>query len=65
MVEARLGIALVPEYHASRYVTSGPVVAVPLDEDWAERHWKLCVRDGESLPAPVQLLLNHLSARAA
>lgn len=63
MVEARLGIALVPEHHAARYVASGPVVAVPLDEEWAVRHWKICVRDAESLPAPVQLLIKHLSAR--
>jgi DNA-binding transcriptional LysR family regulator len=65
MVEARLGIALVPEHHAARYVSAGPVVAVPLDEDWAVRHWKICVRDAEPLPAPVQLLLKHLSARQA
>ncbi|MBB3459195.1 DNA-binding transcriptional LysR family regulator [Rhizobium sp. BK313] len=63
MVEAKLGIALVPEHHAARYVTSGPLVSVPLDEDWAVRHWKICVRDAESLPAPVQLLINHLSSR--
>jgi DNA-binding transcriptional LysR family regulator len=63
MVEARLGIALVPEHHAARYVNSGPLIAVPLDEDWAVRHWKICVRDSDSLPAPVQLLVKHLGAR--
>jgi DNA-binding transcriptional LysR family regulator len=64
MVEARLGIALVSEHHAARYVASGPLVAVPLDEDWAVRHWKICVRDAESLPAPVQLLIRHLGAQS-
>jgi DNA-binding transcriptional LysR family regulator len=64
MVEARLGIALVSEHHAARYVASGPLVAVPLDEDWAVRHWKICVRDAESLPAPVQLLIRHLGAHS-
>ena len=60
MVEARLGIALVSEHHAKRYGGSSPLVAIPLDEDWAVRHWKICVRDAESLPAPVQLLIKHL-----
>jgi DNA-binding transcriptional LysR family regulator len=62
MVEARLGIGLVPEHHAERYVSSAPLVAVTLDEPWAERHWKICVREAESLPAPVQLFLKHLLA---
>ncbi|MDQ0623365.1 LysR family transcriptional regulator [Paraburkholderia graminis] len=62
MVEARLGIGLVPEHHAERYVSSGPLVAVQLDEPWAERHWKICVREAETLPAPVQLFLKHLLA---
>jgi hypothetical protein len=35
-------------------------VAVQLDEPWAERHWKICVREAETLPAPVQLFLKHL-----
>jgi hypothetical protein len=37
-------------------------VAVQLDEPWAERHWKICVREAETLPAPVQLFLKHLLA---
>ncbi|BCQ29413.1 LysR family transcriptional regulator (plasmid) [Caballeronia sp. NK8] len=64
MVEARLGVGLVPEHHAERYVSSAPLVAVLLDEPWAERHWKICVREAESLPAPVQLFLKHLLASA-
>ncbi|RDJ19946.1 LysR family transcriptional regulator [Bosea caraganae] len=65
MVEAKLGIALVPEHHAARYVATAPLVAVPLDEDWAVRHWNICVRDVLSLPAPVQLLMTHLGTRHA
>ncbi|HEY2021888.1 LysR family transcriptional regulator [Paraburkholderia sp.] len=65
MVEARLGVGLVPEHHARRYVSSAPLVAVQLDEAWAERHWKICVREAESLPATVQLFLKHLLARRA
>jgi DNA-binding transcriptional LysR family regulator len=62
MVEARLGIALVPEHHAARYVASAPVVAIALDEDWALRHWKICVRDAETSPAAVQSLVKHLTS---
>ena len=61
MVEAQLGIGLVPEGCAPRYVTSGKVVAVALDEPWATRQWKICVQDGQSLPPPVRLLLQHLT----
>jgi DNA-binding transcriptional LysR family regulator len=65
MVEARLGIALVPKHHAARYVATAPLVAVPLDEAWAERHWKICVRDVDSAPMAVRLLIRHLTARDA
>ncbi len=65
MVEAKLGIALVPEHHAARYVAPNHMVAVPLDEPWGVRHWKICTRDVDSLPAPVQLLVTHLGSRGA
>lgn len=63
MVEAKLGIGLVPEHHATRYVSAAALKAVPLDEDWAIRRWSICVRDAPSLPAPVQLLVKHLTSR--
>jgi hypothetical protein len=52
----------VPEHHAARYVASAPVVAIALDEDWAVRHWKICVRDAETSPAAVQSLVRHLTS---
>jgi DNA-binding transcriptional LysR family regulator len=61
MIEAQLGVGLVPEYCAKRYATAGRVVVVPLDETWATRHWNICVRDVVSLPPPVRLLVEHLS----
>ena len=60
MVEAQLGIGLVPEACAMRYADAGKSVTIVLDEPWAIRQWKLCVRDGP-LPAPVRLLLDHLA----
>jgi DNA-binding transcriptional LysR family regulator len=65
MVEAKLGLALVPEQHANRISTVAHLAAVPLDEDWALRRWKICTRDSDSLPTPVQLLVDHLSTRCA
>lgn len=65
MVEAGLGIALVPEGHAERFIATRPVTAVAVDEPWAERHWKLCTREYGVLPAPAQLLLRHLGGRPA
>lgn len=64
MVEAQMGIGLVPEGCAARYVTSGDLVAIRLDEPWAVRQWSLCVQDTPSLPPPVRLLLKHLTAGA-
>jgi DNA-binding transcriptional LysR family regulator len=63
MVEAKLGIGIVPEHHAARYVNTAPLAAVPLDEDWAIRRWNICVREAASLPAPVHLLVRHLTSR--
>jgi DNA-binding transcriptional LysR family regulator len=61
MVEARLGIGLVPEKCAERYTVGGNTVAVTLDEAWATRQWNLCVHEDQTIPAAVKLLLNHLT----
>ncbi len=64
MVDAGLGIALVPESHAERFVATRPLASVMLDEAWAVRQWKLCTREYSLLPAPAQLLVRHLSHRS-
>lgn len=61
MVEAQMGIGLVPEGCAARYVTGGTLVAIKLDEPWAIRQWNICVQDTQTLPPPVRLLLKHLT----
>lgn len=61
MVEARLGIGLVPEVCANHYVAHGQLVALDLDEDWAERQWNLCVQATHNMPPPVSSLLKHLT----
>jgi DNA-binding transcriptional LysR family regulator len=62
MVEARMGVGLVPEGCAERYVAGGRLVAIKLDEAWATRQWSICVQDSQTLPPPVRLLLKHLTA---
>ena len=65
MVEAQLGVGLVPEGCAARYVAGGKLAAVKLDEPWAIRQWNICVQDSQSLPPPVKLLLKHLTDGAS
>lgn len=61
MVEAQMGIGLVPEGCAARYVTAGNLVALGLDETWSFRQWNICVQDSQTLPPPVKMLLKHLT----
>lgn len=60
MVEAQLGVGLVPEKCAENYVAGGNLAALALDEPWAERQWNLCIQEGQTMPPPVRLLLDHL-----
>lgn len=61
MVETGLGIGLVPEGCAARYVSTGELKVLRLEDAWAERQWNICVQDSASLPPPVRLLLDHLT----
>jgi DNA-binding transcriptional LysR family regulator len=61
MVEAGLGIGVVPLDSATRYGTSWRVTAIPLDEVWATRQWRLCVRDTASLSGATRHLLEFLT----
>lgn len=61
MVEAQLGIGLVPEGCASRYVSGGNLATVQLNDSWSVRQWTICTQDGP-MPPPVRLLLDHLTS---
>jgi DNA-binding transcriptional LysR family regulator len=61
MVQANLGVGLVPERFADKMKSVMNIEAIPLDEPWAIRqHW-IAVRDLASLPLAAQLLVRHLS----
>jgi DNA-binding transcriptional LysR family regulator len=60
MVEAGIGVAIVPEPVARRWERS--VRAVQLTDPWARRHLALCVRKRASLSPHAQSLATHLAA---
>lgn len=60
MVEAGLGIGIVPQGAAKPYFKGLRLRAVQFDEPWANRELKICVRSFEALPAAAKLLVEHL-----
>jgi DNA-binding transcriptional LysR family regulator len=60
MVETGLGIGVLPRAVAQPYIKTLGVRAIALDEGWARRELKICVRSFASLPVAAQLLVNHL-----
>jgi DNA-binding transcriptional LysR family regulator len=60
MVEAGLGIGIVPRGAAKPYFKGLRIRPVQLRETWANRDLKLCVRAYDALPAAAKLLVDHL-----
>ena len=63
MVQAGLGIAIMPQLVAEGYRSSLKIAAVPLQEPWAIRRLDLCVQDMDALPPAARLLVDHLIRR--
>lgn len=61
LVDAGLGIAIVPESVTALYSKSMAVKAVPLDERWALRRLMICVRDHNGLTPPAAAFFAHLT----
>ena len=64
MVEAGLGVAVIPEGVLATCAGNLAVRGVRLQNDWAFRDLVLCVRDPERLTASAKLMLRHLRAGA-
>lgn len=64
MVEAGLGVGLVAQKSAERYAAGRAVRSVRLDEPWALREWKLCIRELAALPPAAARLVAYLSQGA-
>jgi len=60
MVEAGLGIGIVPQGAAKPYFKGLRIRQVTLDESWAHRELKICVRSYDALHAAAKLLVDHL-----
>jgi DNA-binding transcriptional LysR family regulator len=63
LVDAGLGIAVVPESAARLYARSLAVAWLALDERWAERRLLVCVRDLHALTPPAAACVAHLIRR--
>jgi DNA-binding transcriptional LysR family regulator len=64
MVEAGLGIGILPKATAKPYVKALRIRAISLNEPWASRELKIGVRSFEALPSAAKLLVRHLTQAA-
>jgi DNA-binding transcriptional LysR family regulator len=60
LVEARMGVGVVPQEITAGRFNPANLAVVPLDEPWAERTLVLAVRDRVSLPPATRLLVEYL-----
>lgn len=64
MVEAGVGLAIIPDAAARRYSRSTRIRMVRMTDPWTRRRLAICTRGRQSLPRPVQQLADHLKAFA-
>src|ERR671913_2200577 len=60
MVEAGVGLGIVPETTARRAARTMAITAVDLDDPWAARDLTLCIRSLKELPPSARQLVDHL-----
>jgi DNA-binding transcriptional LysR family regulator len=60
MVEAGLGIGILPKNSARPYQRALQIKAIKLDEPWARRELAICMRSYDDLSAAAKLLVDHL-----
>jgi len=60
MVEAGVGLGIVPETTARRTARTAAIAAVDLEDPWAARDLTLCIRSLKDLPPSVRQLVEHL-----
>jgi DNA-binding transcriptional LysR family regulator len=60
MVQAGLGIGVLPRGSAATFAAALGLRLVPLTDPWAERQHLLCVRNADALPLHARRLLEHL-----
>ncbi|CAB3795888.1 hypothetical protein LMG28688_04189 [Paraburkholderia caffeinitolerans] len=62
MIEANIGIGVLPEGTARRHAQSMALKIVPLTNEWAVRKLQICVADREALPLFARKLVDLLVA---
>ncbi|HEU0200125.1 MAG TPA: LysR substrate-binding domain-containing protein [Burkholderiaceae bacterium] len=60
MIEANVGLGVLPESAAQRYANSMAIRVVPLTDEWSLRHLHVCMRSRALLPAFAAELLDLL-----
>jgi DNA-binding transcriptional LysR family regulator len=60
MVNAGLGIGILPKHSVQPYLRTLPIKAIPLNEPWAKRKLVLSVRSYTELSVAARLLVDHL-----
>lgn len=63
MIEAGLGIGVLPEGAAKPFVSAMQLRLVRLSDPWAKRRMFVCVRQYEALPPIARKLVDHLTGR--
>jgi len=61
LVAQRVGLAVLPEAAAQRHSESLPIAIVVLDDAWATRELRLCVRSVDDLSAQARQLVAYLT----
>ncbi|MCJ8143412.1 LysR family transcriptional regulator [Ancylobacter sp. A5.8] len=64
MVQANMGIALIPDRSFDILGGGMNLRAIPLSDPWAARQLQLLVREGRTLPSAARLMYEHLKAAA-
>lgn len=64
MVEAGVGLAIIPEVAARRYSQSARIRTIRMTDSWTSRRLAICTRSRPLLPRPVQQLADHLKTFA-
>lgn len=64
LVAQRAGIAMLPEAGATRLAQELPVAIVSLENTWATRELRLCIKGQEALSSHARQLLAHLATPA-
>jgi DNA-binding transcriptional LysR family regulator len=62
MIDTGMGIGILPEGAVRLYQSNLNIVTVPINDDWAHRELKLCVRDYNALSVIARQMVDHLIA---